>query len=66
MRAAGSRPPVVWMFPGHGAQYFHMGRALYDGNETFRYWMDRLDGVAADYVGQSIVDVVYDEQQSKG
>ncbi|MCX7366157.1 MAG: acyltransferase domain-containing protein [Alphaproteobacteria bacterium] len=66
MRAAGSRPPVVWMFPGHGAQYFHMGRALYDGNETFRYWMDRLAGVAADYVGQSIVDVVYDEQQSKG
>lgn len=66
MTAVGLRPPVVWMFPGHGAQYFHMGRALYDGNETFRYWMDRLDGVAADYVGQSVVDVVYDGQQSKG
>lgn len=66
MTAVGLRPPVVWMFPGHGAQYFHMGRALYDSSETFRYWMDRLDGVAANYVGQSIVDVVYDEQQSKG
>jgi acyl transferase domain-containing protein len=52
--------PVVWMFPGQGVQYFQMGRALYDGNATFRSWMDRLDGVAADYVGQSVVEVLYD------
>jgi acyl transferase domain-containing protein len=57
--------PVVWMFPGQGVQYFQMGKVLYDGNETFRSWIDRLDAVAADYVGQPIVDVVYDRAQSR-
>jgi acyl transferase domain-containing protein len=52
--------PVVWMFPGQGVQYFQMGRALYDGNDTFRFWMDKLDGVATGYVGQSVVEVLYD------
>src|SRR5688572_3233408 len=62
---AGDRAPVVWMFSGQGAQYFGMGRALYDGNPTFRLWMDRLDGVAADYVGQSIVEILYGEGHAK-
>jgi acyl transferase domain-containing protein len=61
-----SERPVVWMFPGQGVQYFQMGRMLYDGNETFRFWMDRLDAVAADYVGQSIVGVLYDRERAKG
>jgi acyl transferase domain-containing protein len=57
--------PVVWMFPGQGVQYFQMGRALYDGNATFRGWMDRLDSVAASYAGQSIVEVPYKGAQGK-
>jgi acyl transferase domain-containing protein len=61
-----SERPVVWMFPGQGVQYFQMGRALYDGNATFRSWMDRLDAVAADYVGQSVVEVLYDRTRTKG
>nr|QEO74708.1 malonyl CoA-acyl carrier protein transacylase [uncultured bacterium] len=63
---ASHQQPVVWMFPGQGVQYFQMGRMLYDGNETFRLWMDRLDAVAADYVGQSVVDVLYDSAHTKG
>ncbi len=57
--------PVVWMFSGQGAQYYQMGKDLYDGNNTFRLWMDKLDLIAADYVGQSVVDILYDPQQSK-
>lgn len=57
--------PIVWMLSGQGAQYFQMGSALYNTNETFRFWMDRLDQVAANYVGQSIVEMLYDEKQSK-
>lgn len=57
--------PMVWMFSGQGAQYFQMGRALYNTNKTFRFWMDRLDQAAANYVGQSIVEMLYDEKQSK-
>jgi bacillaene synthase trans-acting acyltransferase len=53
------------MFPGQGVQYFQMGRALYDGNETFRSWMDRLDSVATGYVGQSVVDVLYEGPHPK-
>jgi bacillaene synthase trans-acting acyltransferase len=56
---------VVWMFPGQGVQYFQMSGALYDGNATFRGWMDRLDAVAASYAGQSIVDVLYEGAQTK-
>jgi len=62
---ATKRDPIVWMFPGQGVQYFQMGRALYDGNATFRGWMDRLDAVAASYAGQSIVDVLYEGAQAK-
>jgi acyl transferase domain-containing protein len=54
------------MFPGQGVQYFQMGRMLYEGNATFRSWMDRLDARAADYVGQSVVDVMYDGARTKG
>lgn len=53
------------MFSGQGAQYYQMGKDLYDSNETFRHWMDKLDLIAGDYVGQSVVDMLYDPQQSK-
>jgi acyl transferase domain-containing protein len=61
----GRLAPVVWMFPGQGAQYFRMGRELYEGNETFRSWMERLDDLAAGYVGESIVDIVYDSERPR-
>jgi acyl transferase domain-containing protein/glutamate-1-semialdehyde aminotransferase/non-ribosomal peptide synthetase component F len=34
-------PPVVFMFPGQGAQYVGMGAALYDGEPEFARWIDR-------------------------
>jgi acyl transferase domain-containing protein len=35
-----STPPIVFMFPGQGAQYVHMGRDLYDREPVFRDHMD--------------------------
>ncbi|MGC4029157.1 MAG: beta-ketoacyl synthase N-terminal-like domain-containing protein [Steroidobacteraceae bacterium] len=35
------RPSVVFMYPGGGAQYFQMGRGLYDSEPIFREHMDR-------------------------
>jgi acyl transferase domain-containing protein len=58
--------PIVWMFPGQGVQYFQMGRALYDGNDTFRSWIDRLDAVAADHAGESIARVLYGGEGASG
>lgn len=34
-------PSVVFLFPGGGAQYFQMGRGLYDNEPVFREHIDR-------------------------
>jgi acyl transferase domain-containing protein len=34
-------PPVVFMFPGDGAQYVNMGRVLYEGEKVFRDEVNR-------------------------
>ncbi len=65
-RQDGRDAPSIWMFPGQGAQYFQMGRELYEDNATYRHWMDRLDAAAADYVGQSLVAVLFDPATAKG
>ncbi|MCK4841721.1 MAG: acyltransferase domain-containing protein [Methylococcales bacterium] len=57
--------PIVWMFSGQGSQYYQMGKGLYNNNDTFRFWMDRLDQLAVNYVGHSIVEMLYDKNQSK-
>jgi len=56
---------TVFMFSGQGSQYFQMGKALYDGNETFRQWMLQLDEIAKTASGRSIVEVLYADSQSK-
>ncbi len=35
------QPQLVFMFPGGGAQYVHMGRGLYDTEPVFREHIDR-------------------------
>lgn len=65
MQTEPAQAPVVWMFSGQGAQYFQMGAALYHGHAAFRRCMDQLDAVAADYVGQSIVAMLYDPAHTK-
>jgi bacillaene synthase trans-acting acyltransferase len=59
-------PETIFMFSGQGSQYFHMGRALYDGNGTFRGWMDRLDVVARNATGTSVIGVLYADARKKG
>lgn len=47
--AEASRPDVIFMFPGQGAQYPGMGRDLYYGDAVFRDTVDRIaDALAAD------------------
>lgn len=59
-------PETVFMFSGQGSQYFHMGRALYEGNDTFREWMNRLDEVANQTAGTSVTAVLYSDARKKG
>ena len=59
-------PKTVFMFSGQGSQYFHMGRALYDDNDTFHGWMDRLDEIARPSLGGSLIAALYSDARSKG
>jgi acyl transferase domain-containing protein len=56
---------TVFMFSGQGSQYFHMGKALYEGNDTFRMWMRRLDEVARAASGTSVVEALYSAANGK-
>ncbi|WP_163266791.1 non-ribosomal peptide synthetase/type I polyketide synthase [Chelativorans alearense] len=38
-------PPVIFMFPGQGAQYVGMGGALYDSEPEFARWIDHGTGL---------------------
>jgi len=57
---------TVFMFSGQGSQYFHMGRALYDGDDTFREWMIELDDIAQGASGRSVIETLYSDAYGKG
>ncbi len=57
---------IVFMFSGQGSQYFHMGRSLYEDNRTFRGWMIRLDEIARQSLGKSVVETLYSDVHRKG
>jgi trans-AT polyketide synthase/acyltransferase/oxidoreductase domain-containing protein len=47
------------MYAGQGSQYYQMGADLYANHKTFKAWMDKLDQIAQQYGGKSIVGVIY-------
>lgn len=57
---------TVFMFSGQGSQYFHMGKPLYDHNETFRGWMQRLDEIVRRTAGASVLEALYSPARAKG
>ncbi len=52
-------PGVVFLLPGQGAQYVHMGRALYEGEPEFRRWMDRCLELFRPHLDRDLRDVLY-------
>jgi bacillaene synthase trans-acting acyltransferase len=59
-------PGTVFMFSGQGSHHFHMGRALHDGNDTFRATMTRLDEVARRTSGVSVIEALYSDAHGRG
>ena len=51
--------PTVFMYSGQGAQYFQMGRDLYDEEPVFRAAMERCSALAEQQVGQPLIDIIY-------
>ncbi|WP_031040672.1 ACP S-malonyltransferase [Streptomyces sp. NRRL F-5650] len=57
--------PTVFMFSGQGSQYYQMARDLYENEPAFTTAMDRLDSVARDELGASVVARIYDDGRSR-
>lgn len=57
---------TVFMFSGQGSQYFHMGKELFEKNDTFREWMVRLDDIARRLSGRSVIETLYADVHGRG
>ncbi|WP_272932524.1 acyltransferase domain-containing protein [Sulfidibacter corallicola] len=53
------------MFSGQGAQFFHMGKELYEGEPVFRRALEACDELARPLLGQSLIDIVFDPSKKK-
>src|SRR5262245_6689513 len=60
-----SRLSTVFMFPGQGSQYYQMGADLFARHAGFKAHILRLDAVAKDLLGRSIVELVLDPGRKK-
>jgi acyl transferase domain-containing protein len=61
-----TREKTVFMFSGQGSQYFQMGRSLFERNATFHDCMLRLDVIARELSGNSIVAALYSPECGRG
>jgi acyl transferase domain-containing protein len=57
---------TIFMFSGQGSQYFQMGRELFEKNNTFRDWMTRLDHIARQSSGLSVIKNLYSDAYGRG
>jgi polyketide synthase PksJ len=51
--------PIIFMFPGQGAQYVNMGLELYQREPVFREEMDRCFEILTPIMGYDIKEVLY-------
>jgi acyl transferase domain-containing protein len=51
--------PVVFMFPGQGAQYVRMGQELYEAQRVFRDEVDSCAEILKPHLGFDLRDVLY-------
>jgi iturin family lipopeptide synthetase A len=56
--------PVIFMFPGLGAQYVNMGRDLYDTEQVFHQETDRCFDILDTLVDDDIKDLLYPRNSS--
>ncbi len=58
--APATAPRVVFMFPGQGAQYPGMARALYDAEPEFRRWIDAGIAVIGGEASRDLLSMLVD------
>ena len=57
--AASTRQRVVFMYSGQGAQYFQMGRALFDGDPAYRDALIRAERVCGPIDGRTVSEILF-------
>lgn len=57
--------PIVFMFSGQGSQYYHMGIDLFRKNSIFKKHLSKLNDIAYNILGESIMNKMYDYQRAK-
>lgn len=62
----GSRPAIVFMFPGQGTQYVDMAAGLYSHEPIFREYIDRCAKLLQLYMRIDIRDALYPSNNTKG
>jgi acyl transferase domain-containing protein len=59
--------PVAFMFPGQGAQYVGMGRAIYETEPVFKLAVDRCAEILRPLLGRDLREVVFpDPKDAEG
>jgi amino acid adenylation domain-containing protein len=58
-RADGNEPSVAFLFPGQGAQYANMGRALYRDDPVFRTVVDECATRLLPLIGRDLRELLY-------
>jgi len=58
--------PIVFLFPGLGAQYIEMGRELYRTQPLFRQEMDRCFNILETTAGNQLKEILYPRNETIG
>ncbi|MBL1065933.1 acyltransferase domain-containing protein [Streptomyces sp. 7-21] len=64
--AAADEGRTVFLLGGQGTQYFGMARTLLEGDEVFGSTIRRLDRLAAERCGRSVLEYLYDPSRDFG
>ncbi|MBZ4336623.1 SDR family NAD(P)-dependent oxidoreductase [Corallococcus sp. AS-1-12] len=59
LQSQGADSPVVFLFPGQGAQHARMGQGLYDSEPVFRKHVDRCCEALKPHLGLDLRGVLY-------
>ena len=65
-RVLGSNLPIVFMFPGQGAQHTNMGRRLYEVESVFREHIDHCTELLLPHLQFDIRERLYPNQELSG